>query len=438
LNRLAFVDRELNAVLSFQADLNSFHIRLNDLAQDRDFGQVRIQSRALRKTLLDDVSRTEEALRDLPSGMVPGSATPSTLDVIHGSLPDYLDSLLALASAGDWLALKDRLTNQLQPLEFLSTELVSSVQREVTVERAQATLSIHEAVDRMLIIVALTGGVSLFVAGLLGAALTWSITSPLAQLMEGITSLSQANFKHKIPVTGEDELALLAGAFNMANMKLREQFALRLEERLHERTRLARELHDTLLQTIQGSMMVAETALMSPNNSEKLLITVEKLSLWMRQGMVEVRAALDSLRSSSVSNGDLISEIEFAMQDVINGSDAVVSFRSLGSAQPLPVNLQEEVYRIACEAIRNACVHSGGSLIVVEIRYGATFSLRVIDDGVGIDPTIVKNGKPGHFGLHGMKERSMRIRGTLQVCSDGGQGTVLTLLVPNMQLPILG
>jgi hypothetical protein len=175
LDRLAFVDRELNAVLSFQADLNSFHIRLNDLAQDRDLGQVRVQAGSLRKTLLDDVARTEIALRELPSGMVPGSATPSTLDVIHGSLPGYLDSLLALASAGDWLALKDRLTNQLQPLEFLSTELVNNVQREVTIEKADATRSIHQAVDRMLIIVALTGGMSLFVAGILGAAVTWSI-----------------------------------------------------------------------------------------------------------------------------------------------------------------------------------------------------------------------------------------------------------------------
>ncbi len=92
--------------------------------------------------------------------------------------------------------------------------------------------------------------------------------------------------------------------------------------------------------------------------------------------------------------------------------------------------VRDEVYRIGYEAIRNASRHSGASRMSIEIEYGENLTLRIGDNGVGIDPALAQQGKPGHFGLSGMRERAARIEATLAIAGAEGGGTVIALVVP--------
>lgn len=91
--------------------------------------------------------------------------------------------------------------------------------------------------------------------------------------------------------------------------------------------------------------------------------------------------------------------------------------------------VRDEVYRIGYEAIRNASVHSLATRLDVELRYDRDLTLRVVDNGVGIEPAVAESGKVGHFGLEGMRERVARIGGQLTIVSSPVSGTVVELVV---------
>jgi signal transduction histidine kinase len=91
--------------------------------------------------------------------------------------------------------------------------------------------------------------------------------------------------------------------------------------------------------------------------------------------------------------------------------------------------VRDEIYRIAYEAIRNACQHSRAERIEVSLEYGHDLVLSVRDNGIGVGPDIAAKGKEGHFGVAGMKERAMRIGGSVTLVGDAGAGTVMTLVV---------
>jgi signal transduction histidine kinase len=112
-------------------------------------------------------------------------------------------------------------------------------------------------------------------------------------------------------------------------------------------------------------------------------------------------------------------------------SPVEVSFSVVGDAKELHPIVRDEVYRIGYEAIRNACTHSGASRLEVELGYADNLTLRVSDNGTGIDPAIADRGKDGHFGLQGMRERAARIGGKLTLGSSSNVGTEIKLIVPN-------
>jgi signal transduction histidine kinase/ligand-binding sensor domain-containing protein len=203
----------------------------------------------------------------------------------------------------------------------------------------------------------------------------------------------------------------------------------RFDERLDERMRLARDFHDTLLQTIQASKMVADDALDAPAEPARAHQALEKLSGWMGQATAEVRAALHSLRASTTQRNDLAEALRRAAEGDLTPVSMSVSFSVAGTASEMHPIVRDEIYRIGYEAIRNAAAHSGGSQMDVELRYGQDLILRVRDNGVGIDPTVLDEGKAGHFGLQGMRERTARIGGKFTVVSSAS-GTEIQLVVP--------
>lgn len=202
----------------------------------------------------------------------------------------------------------------------------------------------------------------------------------------------------------------------------------RFDERLAERTRLARELHDTFLQTVQGSKLVADDALDQIDNPDRLRRAMEKLSVWLGQATEEGRAALNSLRASTTERNDLAQAFRRATESCRLGESA--TFSVVGDSRDMHPIVRDEIYRIGYEAIRNACQHSNASQMNVELKYTQDLTVRVKDNGVGIDPVIIAEGKEGHFGLKGMRERASRIGAKLTVNSFAESGTEITLVVP--------
>ncbi|WP_353069163.1 two-component regulator propeller domain-containing protein [Tunturibacter empetritectus] len=222
-------------------------------------------------------------------------------------------------------------------------------------------------------------------------------------------------------------------AYTLYQFRIRQYAAMlkaRFDERIEERTRLARDLHDTLLQTIQGSKMVADNALERPSDAAHMHKALDLVSTWLERATLEGRAALNSLRSSTVDTNDLAAAFRHAAEDCRIGSTIQVSHILTGTSSDMHPIVRDEIYRIGYEAINNACVHSGGSLVTVELTYNHNVQLKIRDNGKGIEEKTLQSGKTGHFGLEGMRERADRIGAKLLVRTAPNDGTEVTLLVP--------
>jgi signal transduction histidine kinase len=218
--------------------------------------------------------------------------------------------------------------------------------------------------------------------------------------------------------------------YRLRVLKISRAIGARFDERLAERTRMARDLHDTFLQTIQGSKLVADDALDPSSDLIRMRRAMQQLSLWLGTATQEGRAALNSLRTATTQTNDLAEALRRATEDGLISSSMAVTFSVVGDAREMHPIVCDEIYRIGYEAIRNACVHSGASQLEVELRYAHNLALRVADNGVGIDSAVADRGKVGHFGLQGMRERAARIGGKLTLVSSSTLGTELKLVVP--------
>ena len=178
---------------------------------------------------------------------------------------------------------------------------------------------------------------------------------------------------------------------------------------------MARDLHDTFLQTIQGSKLVADDALDQSADPVRMRRAMEQLSTWLDQAMQEGRAALNSLRTSTTQRNDLADAFRRAAENghLPGSMEALLSV--VGNARDMHPIVRDEVYRIGYEAIRNAHLHSRGSRVDVELRYGQDLTVRVRDNGVGIEPSVADEGKTdiSDFGECGnarpVSERSSRL-----------------------------
>jgi signal transduction histidine kinase len=204
----------------------------------------------------------------------------------------------------------------------------------------------------------------------------------------------------------------------------------RFDERLAERTRMARDLHDTFLQTIEGSKLIADDALEASTDPIRMRRAMEQLSVWLSRAMHEGRTALNSLRTANAERNDLAEALQRVTEDSLIPSKMGVAFSAVGDAREMHPIVRDEIYRIGYEAIRNACTHSSASRLEVELSYANDLALRVSDDGTVIDPVIADKGRDGHFGLQGMRERAARIGGKLTLGSSSNSGTEIRLLVP--------
>ncbi|HEX8895640.1 MAG TPA: two-component regulator propeller domain-containing protein [Terriglobales bacterium] len=225
-------------------------------------------------------------------------------------------------------------------------------------------------------------------------------------------------------------LAILA-IYRLRIHQLTKQLKVGFQERLAERTRIAQELHDTLLQGVVSATLqldVAEDQLPEDSPAKPLLKRVLQL---MGTVTEQGRNTLRGLRTTEMDNQSLETAFSRLRQEfpLDNNTDFRVIVDSV--KRPLRPIIRDEVYRIGREALVNAFMHASAKRIEVEVEY-ASRHLRVLvrDDGIGIDPNVLHSGREGHWGLLGIRERSKRIGASLRLRSRTGAGTEVDLTVP--------
>src|SRR5262249_30898570 len=228
--------------------------------------------------------------------------------------------------------------------------------------------------------------------------------------------------------------ALLWTLYRWRVRQIGREFSLTLDARVAERTRIARELHDTLLQGFHGVLLRFQTALellpQRPNDARQILAsTIDQAAAAITEG----RDAVQGLRISATETNDLADSIRALADELAEegGGNVGVRMEVQGAARPLHPIVRDEIFRIASEALRNAFRHAGAQQIEVELRYDPReLRLRVRDDGRGIESAVLSaGGREGHFGMQGMRERAKGIGGRLTVWSAAGSGTEVELSV---------
>ena len=223
--------------------------------------------------------------------------------------------------------------------------------------------------------------------------------------------------------------------FRLRMHQLTRRLHLRFEERLAERTRIAQELHDTLLQGFLSASMQVHVATDNLPADSPAKPTLTRAIQLMRQVIEEGRNAVRGLRSTPSGSLDLEQAFSMVKQEFVPEGEArdEIGFRIIVEGQRTPLHplLRDDVYRIGREALINAFRHSRAKNVEIELQYSPSqLRLLVRDDGGGIDPLILKSGRDGHWGLSGMRERAEQIGARIQVYSRAEAGTEVVLAVP--------
>ncbi len=202
----------------------------------------------------------------------------------------------------------------------------------------------------------------------------------------------------------------------------------RLQERLGERTRIARELHDTLLQGMLGVSMQMYAASQQTFAPASISSILGHASQRLREIAEQSRKALDDLRSPSIVPTSLEAMLALALRDMELPAGIQPQINSVGAHIDLRPLVQVEVERIAREAVANAVRHSGANTIRLDIVYQpAHFFMSVSDDGRGMDREAQTVGRHGHWGIPGMRERAESIGGRLRIVPHVPRGTVVEI-----------
>jgi signal transduction histidine kinase len=205
-----------------------------------------------------------------------------------------------------------------------------------------------------------------------------------------------------------------------------------LKARFEERTRMAREIHDTLLQGVTGIALQLGVVLpqvrTSPDEAAATLERIVDLALATSR---EARQAVWDIRPVALDENDFPRAVEAAVRQVAADAAIAVHVSVDGHACPLPVKHQAVVLRIVREAVANVVRHAQARSIRLQLRYGARrLHVAVTDDGRGFVVKTDFHSYEGHWGLLGMQERASALGGALTVRSTPARGTAVTLVLP--------
>ena len=216
--------------------------------------------------------------------------------------------------------------------------------------------------------------------------------------------------------------------FRIRLRQIGSRFALVLEER----ARLAREIHDTLAQGFVGiSSQLDAVALSMPDDDSPARQYLQMARRMARHSLTEARRSMMDLRASVLEDGDLAAALEAATRLWTAGQPVTVSVEVSGDRTPLPQEMEQQLLRIAQEAVTNSIKHANASRIGIKLQQEARkLRLRIVDNGRGFEEQDAFAAHGGHFGLIGMRERAERIGGELHLASRPGEGTEVEIRVP--------
>jgi signal transduction histidine kinase/ligand-binding sensor domain-containing protein len=226
-------------------------------------------------------------------------------------------------------------------------------------------------------------------------------------------------------------LMLLASAWAAYQMRLR-QIRSRFAAVLDERARLAREIHDTLAQGFVGiSSQLDAVAMCMPDDSPPARKYLDMARRMARHSLTEARRSVMDLRASVLEGQDLAAALESGMRIWTAGAGIDVKVEVSGPQAPLPEEMEQQLLRIAQEAVTNIVKHAGATSIWIKLHTEAKrLFLRVVDNGHGFEQGGAFSSQDGHFGLIGMRERAERLGGELRLVSHPGEGTQVEVMAP--------
>ena len=232
-------------------------------------------------------------------------------------------------------------------------------------------------------------------------------------------------------------LLLLWAIYRFRVQQLQKQFAIGAEARVNERTRIARELHDTLLQTLHGLLFQFQAVRnLMPRRPDDAMKSLDDAITETEKALAESRDAIQGLRAEPIAKGNLAELLTAASRNLANSDNnhqpPVFDLIEEGEQRMLSETNKNEVCRIALEILRNAYRHAHARRIEAEVRFGDdVLRVRIRDDGTGIDPNVLKQGGvAGHWGLRGIRERAERLGAQLEFWSEASAGTEVQLTVP--------
>jgi len=229
---------------------------------------------------------------------------------------------------------------------------------------------------------------------------------------------------------------LLFAAYRLRLHEVQQQFNARLEGHVAERTRIARDLHDTLLQSVQGVVLKLQAVTYILDRSAEARETLQAVVEQVSQAVAEARNTVLDMRSSTLVTNNLPRALSMLGEGLADqssdGNPPEFRLEVVGTTRDLQPLIRDEVYRIASEALRNAFKHSLAQRIEAEVRYDPKqLQITIRDNGKGIDPKVLEEGRRiSHYGLTGMKERAQLVGGKLTVWSKLGAGTETELTIP--------
>ncbi len=201
---------------------------------------------------------------------------------------------------------------------------------------------------------------------------------------------------------------------------------------LAERTRIAREIHDTLAQGFVGISvqleLVAQMLTTSPQSVREQLNQTRKL---VRDSLSEARRSIWNLRSNDAGTVDFASRFSTAIRQRTAGGPLETNIQFTGTYRPLPEEIESELLKIALEAVANVLQHAGATRVDIQVQYDVgRLKMQIEDNGVGLSADMPASRPEGHFGLIGMRERTQAIGGSFAVDSRPGAGARITVELP--------
>ena len=381
-NRLTGANQQLIAVLQLQLSLLSFHQQLDDLARSRDVGRFGTEVAPLRQSLRAKTQQVRAEIATLPSEISVDPAFMPILEATLVTLPPQLDAVEELARSGDWDAVQRRLGIELKPIETQTSVLVDSIDEQASGELTQAITKMTSLQNDILIIVPATAICTFFLAGFAG----WSVA--------------------------------------------RRFIELRVEAGISERTRIARELHDNLIQSVTGLALQIGGISKSVTAPESAKGRLQDLRQQVEDCLREARQYVWDIRSPASESIDLVAALSESGEQLTVGKATRFHLAVEGSPRPVSPDLRQQLLRIGREAIGNAARHARATQIEARLRFDAgKICLQISDDGCGFNIDDVAR-LPGHFGLSTMRERAAQIRASIHVSSTVGQGTYIEVNVP--------